>query len=328
MSKPVQATPKAAMASSTPKAARETTSKAPRAPSVAPSVAPSETPRIEESTIPEAAEEDAEAPKQRRRPRKLNRPPKSAQKAPEPDTVPAAEGAPPVSPTPINTELETLKGKVGELERQVEELYQKLSSANLKSPRRRGRGRRASGQAATPAEEKDEKEILDLQKQIADAEFELASIKGEETLSLLQDKLQERNQRQTGESKPKSKPQKLPPLPPNANRARGRPAAVRRAYSDEEAIEEIPRAGGPNVGAVPDSNGKVVTLSGSYRVPLPDGVTMEDVKKIQSGLSSASALARNLGQAYRASRPAQPVATESAGMLQQLHECARNANSL
>jgi len=69
-------------------------------------------------------------------------------------------------------------------------------------------------------------------------------------------------------------------------------------------VEEIPRSNGPAVEG--NKEGKAVTLSGSYRIPLPASVSMSDVRNIQSGIASAHAVARGFLDARRADAPQRP----------------------
>lgn len=64
-------------------------------------------------------------------------------------------------------------------------------------------------------------------------------------------------------------------------------------------MEEISRES-PGVEEAFDSEGRQITLSGSYRIPLPTSVSMADVKQIQSGVSAAQNVARSFLEQRRA----------------------------
>jgi hypothetical protein len=53
-------------------------------------------------------------------------------------------------------------------------------------------------------------------------------------------------------------------------------------------------------GTFPDNGNRSVTLSGSYRIPLPSSISLEDVRNVQSGITSAAVIARNLMEGARA----------------------------
>lgn len=173
----------------------------------------------------------------------------------------------------VNHELEALKSRVRGLEAKVEELYK---TSPGRSPRRRGKGRKGSNQAQ-PADPKPAN--------AADAadEAELQRLEGE-LASARQD------------------------LATASRPSRQRPA---RTASGGDDVEEVPRLNGPAVEG--DKDGKAVTLSGSYRIPLPASVSMSDVRNIQSGIASAHAVARGFLDARRADAPRSPPRRNSAG---------------
>ncbi|KAF2426169.1 hypothetical protein EJ08DRAFT_700083 [Tothia fuscella] len=59
---------------------------------------------------------------------------------------------------------------------------------------------------------------------------------------------------------------------------------------EDEDIEEIPRLQGPGL---EKRSSKQVTLSGSYRIPIPTAVSEHDLASIQRGISSAQNIARS-----------------------------------
>ena len=76
---------------------------------------------------------------------------------------------------------------------------------------------------------------------------------------------------------------------------------------DTEYVEEIPReAPGVNVGS-----DRQVTLSGSYRIPLPANLNPEDVKTIQSGVSAAQNVARSFLDQRRANQAMKQAQTDA-----------------
>lgn len=71
-----------------------------------------------------------------------------------------------------------------------------------------------------------------------------------------------------------------------------------RGASDEE-IEEIPRSEGPKCENT--SEKRTVSLTGNYKIPLPAALTTEDVRAIQSGITAAGSVAREITAAIRGS---------------------------
>lgn len=179
----------------------------------------------------------------------------------------------------MNHELEALKSRVRGLEAKVEELYK---TSPGRSPRRRGKGRKGSNQAqpADPAP---------ANAAAADAAAEAAN---DAELQRLEGELASARQDLATASRP----------------SRQRPA---RTASGGDDVEEVPRLSGPAVEG--DKDGKAVTLSGSYRIPLPASVSMSDVRNIQSGIASAHAVARGFLDARRADAPRSPPRRNSAG---------------
>lgn len=212
----------------------------------------------------------------RRKPRKLNKDP-----APTTPASTSKDKAPIDQPTP--TEIEALKSRVHGLEAKVEELYK---SGNLdrpgRSPRRRGKGRKASSQAQVPTlsspstkskvNDEDDDAIEDLPRANADSSVdELVRLEGE----------LETARKDLAAFQPR----------------------VKCAQDDdnEDDVEDIPRSD-------TTSTGRHVTLSGSYRIPLPASVSVDDVKHIQSGVSAAQNVARSFLEQRRAAvaSPARP----------------------
>ncbi|OCK80731.1 hypothetical protein K432DRAFT_381950 [Lepidopterella palustris CBS 459.81] len=202
-------------------------------------------------------------PSRRRRPRKLNRD--------QPDTA-AASGPSPEAGGIANNELEALKSRVRGLESKVEELYK--TSRLVRSPRRRGKGRKNSSQVGMAAGGTGVGNEM-----AADAGVGAGAgeTEGEEAeLRRLENELEMARLDLANASSPT------------------RPRVGRRVTSVDGDVEELPRIESPAVeedGAGRD--GKAVTLSGSYRIPLPASVSMADVKSIQNGISSAQSVARS-----------------------------------
>ncbi|KAI4652382.1 hypothetical protein J4E93_002584 [Alternaria ventricosa] len=209
----------------------------------------------------------AKTPK--KKPRKLNKEPISTSTEAAKPTVTSKTTADVPSPS----ELEALKSRVRGLEAKVEELYKAGAipdSRPGRSPRRRGKGRKASSTAQVPtlsttANESDSRvqEIADDEEEEADEE--LVRLEGE--LEVARQDLEHFNPRSQGA------------------KSRG-----------TEYIEEIDR----DVPGARAGTERQVTLSGSYRIPIPANVNLEDVKTIKSGVSAAQNVARSFLEQRRA----------------------------
>ncbi|ORY15272.1 hypothetical protein BCR34DRAFT_478164 [Clohesyomyces aquaticus] len=222
--------------------------------------------------------------RQRRRPRKLNKEPLTEPTKPAPsitatnDTTAAASTA----------ELEALKSRVRGLESKVEELYKTgpETRSGARSPRRRGKGRKGSSAQQVPtlsstapdAKTTDQPETAE---DIEEADEELTRLEGELEVA-----------RRDLESYPL------------VRKTGTRPRARRSASEDTEDVEEIPRESGPGVDSMAEMGDRHVTLSGSYRIPLPSKVSMKDVKSIQSGVSAAQNVARSFLEQRKAQQAA------------------------
>ena len=215
-----------------------------------------------------------DAPK--KKPRKLNK---------EPTSTPPTTSASKDAVTSEAAELEALKARVRGLEAKVEELYKTTpSTATPRSPRRRGKGRKNSSATTTATlgnlSQKKEQQIP-----AQDDEEE-----ADEELVRLEDELETARQ-------------DLALYNPTSSRPRTR----RTASEDTEYVEEIPRERpGVNVGS-----DKQVTLSGSYRIPLPANLNPEDVKTIQSGVSAAQNVARSFLDQRRANQALRTAQTDA-----------------
>ncbi|KAF2841161.1 hypothetical protein M501DRAFT_1013973 [Patellaria atrata CBS 101060] len=225
-----------------------------------PTRANSSTPQILDGTVSNTAITEQT---RRRRPRKLK-----INRLIDPPANSSVEKSSDNFPTPtpaLGTEIEVLKEKLQQVEGQVEDLYRRLSAASLKSPRRRGRKKKLNDQGEPQDPES-------LAKDIEAAQLEL------ETLLIAEAERSRTCSPHTASVRAKGIPEPSP---------------------DEE-IEEIVR--NDDLGTASDSAGNVrgLTLSGSYRLPLPTNVSMEHVRAIQNGISSANAVARGILDARRA----------------------------
>ncbi|KAJ4320097.1 hypothetical protein N0V94_003567 [Neodidymelliopsis sp. IMI 364377] len=202
----------------------------------------------------------------KRKPRKLNKEPTSTSTATAPATTPIEAAA----------ELEALKSRVRGLEAKVEELYKSTPSpanTSTRSPRRRGKGRKNSSSATTATLGNLAKDRQEQSTPLPN-EGEQEEEEADEELSRLEGELEVARQ----------------------DLARYRPSPRRTTTSDS--IEEIPRDG---PATTTDAN-RQVTLSGSYRIPLPATLNPEDVKTIQSGVSAAQNVARSFLDQRRANQ--------------------------
>jgi hypothetical protein len=205
---------------------------------------------------------------QKKKPRKLNKEPTSTPA----DTAKSA--ATNKSDVPSSSELEALKSRVRGLEAKVEELYKAGAipdSRPGRSPRRRGKGRKASSSAQVPTlnttvnDSNARVQELDDDDEEEEADEELVRLEGE--LEVARQDLEHYHPSTRG----------------------GRSGGA-------EYVEEINR-GSSGTSAGTD---RQVTLSGSYRIPIPANVNLEDVKTIKSGVSAAQNVARSFLEQRRA----------------------------
>ncbi|OSS44675.1 hypothetical protein B5807_10565 [Epicoccum nigrum] len=228
------------------------------------------------TTKPAAAAEPKDA-QPKRKPRKLNKEPSTATK-----DVPSTESA----------ELEALKSRVRGLEAKVEELYKSAPQAGAaaRSPRRRGKGRKTSSATTTATLGS---LARDKENQASSQVVEQDDEEADEELVRLEDELEHARQ-------------DLALFHPSGNAAAGqgqqRPRTRRSTADDAEHVEEIPR---DRPAAERPGVDRQVTLSGSYRIPLPATLNPEDVKTIQSGVAAAQNVARSFLDQRRANRGVQ-----------------------
>ncbi|KAF2011442.1 hypothetical protein BU24DRAFT_426526 [Aaosphaeria arxii CBS 175.79] len=210
--------------------------------------------------------------RQRRRPRKLNREPASQTPTESATNAPKIQNN--AASSAATSELEALKSRVRGLEAKVEELYNSgaADARSGRSPRRRGKKKSVSSQQVPTLSDiggttnaEDEEE----------ADEELVRLEGE-----LEDARRD-----------------LETYSP-------RPRRRRTTSDDSEFIEEIPR-NEPGVEDTVTSGDRQVTLTGSYRIPLPSSVSMKDVKSIQSGVTAAQNVAKSFLEQRRASQAVQ-----------------------
>jgi hypothetical protein len=213
----------------------------------------------------------------RRKPRKLNKDPTPAAAAPNPKAVPAEP--------PTSAEIEALKSRVRGLEAKVEDLYKTGSLERPgRSPRRRGKGRKASSTPQVPTlstsaskdnnDNDDDDDVEEIGR--GDTGEDDAGV---EELVRLEGELEVARQ-------------DLAAFRPR----KGRSTATVNDDDDED-VENVPRE---------NTNGRHVTLSGSYRIPLPASVSVDDVKHIQSGVSAAQNVARSFLDQRRAANTISP----------------------
>ncbi|KAF1994930.1 hypothetical protein P154DRAFT_567037 [Amniculicola lignicola CBS 123094] len=232
-----------------------------------------------DAPTPEPASASTGPNRQRRRPRKLVRDPVTETQT----TVPAEPTA--VKPTGTSqtastTELEALKSRVRGLEAKVEELYNSGATGQpARSPRRRGKGRKGSSATQVPTMSTLDPSTPRVEEVVEEEE------EADEELERLEDELEvaRRDLEAYGPS-------------------RARPRSKRTTSRETEYVEEIPR-GAPGVEVMSPAD-RQVTLTGSYRIPLPTSVNMEDVKTIQSGVTAAQNVARSFLEQRRARQAA------------------------
>jgi hypothetical protein len=209
---------------------------------------------------------DASSKTPRRKPRKLNKEPTPTTAAVESTNAKSA----PIEP-PTSAEIEALKSRVRGLEAKVEELYKSGSIDRPgRSPRRRGKGRKNSSQQQVPTLSNPRSKVDDDAdvEEIGRGDTAIEDEEGVEELVRLEGELESARQ----------------------DLAAFRPRKGRTTSADD--VEELPRE---------DTAGnRHVTLSGSYRIPLPASVSVDDVKNIQSGVSAAQNVARSFLEQRRA----------------------------
>jgi len=233
----------------------------------------------------------------RRKPRKLNKQPEGTSPAPVQNAgKPVApkntvsKTAPSNTPTTLvvsSAELDALKNRVRGLEAKVEELCRAG-----RSPRRRGKGKRKAS-VQTEAEEREGP-----QKGEDDEE------KVEEELDRLEGELEVAKQDLARHTKKASVFQETSQKRGYDNSDGG--VRLPDVENEDEYIEEIPRGGQEEVVSTGD---KLVTLTGSYRIPLPNSVRLEDVKSIQDGIASAQNIAKSFLEQKREGKTSQAPRT-------------------
>ncbi|KAH6642130.1 hypothetical protein C7974DRAFT_95874 [Boeremia exigua] len=260
---------------STPSTVQKATPSQPKATPSQPKAAASQ-PKPTPSTAPKPTTAQPKDAPPKRKPRKLNK---------EPTSTPTPSAAAKDPPFPSAAELEALKARVRGLEARVEDLYKAAPApsaatpaATPRSPRRRGKSRKTSSATTTATlgtlRDEREREQSGAVDEDADADADAyADADADAELGRLEDELAVAR---------RALALSQPPL--------------RHANADAD-VEDIPRDRGPAVGA-PD---RLVTLSGSYRIPLPASLNPADVATIQSGVAAARDVARSFMEQRRAS---------------------------
>ncbi|OAL46636.1 hypothetical protein IQ07DRAFT_683379 [Pyrenochaeta sp. DS3sAY3a] len=233
------------------------------------------------------APETSSTPKPRRKPRKLNKEPTPTQTTTASPPIPKNAAATEAAAT---IELEALKSRVRGLEAKVEQLYNTAEARNGRSPRRRGKPRKNSSATQVPSISTvtPSTRVLDVTDDAEQEEEDEAQAAAE--LVRLESELQVARQ-------------DLEAYVPQQQRRRRRDPVA--AAADDDDIEEIPREGvgsedASTRGAGNGNANRHVTLSGSYRIPLPASVSLDDVRTIQSGVSAAQNVARGFLEQRRA----------------------------
>ncbi|EDU48487.1 conserved hypothetical protein [Pyrenophora tritici-repentis Pt-1C-BFP] len=211
---------------------------------------------------------------QKRKPRKLNKEPTSTLTDTTKPPTPTKTSA----DVPTASDLEALKSRVRGLEAKVEELYRAGAISDSRpgrSPRRRGKGRKTSSATQVPTlstssrvqevddDDDDVEEVVQVQEE-EEADEELVRLEGELEVA-----------RQDLESY--------------------RPRTRHTTSNATSGVEEVDRS-------ATGGTGRQVTLSGSYRIPIPANVNLEDVQTIKSGVSAAQNVARSFLEQRRALR--------------------------
>jgi len=237
------------------------------------------------ATAPKATPSQPKDAPPKRKPRKLNKEPTPTSNAPE-------KGL-----STDNAELEALKSRVRGLEAKVEELYKSTPTSGSgvaapRSPRRRGKGRKTSSSTTTAtlsnlAGKRDKEGQQQQQQQQQDTAVDDEE-EADEELDRLESELEVARQDLA----------LYHPGGGGTGQATGRPRARRSGSEDADDVEEVPRER-PGVQVGSD---RQVTLSGSYRIPLPATLNPEDVKTIQSGVTAAQNVARSFLDQRRASQ--------------------------
>ncbi|KAL6709201.1 hypothetical protein ACN47E_002017 [Coniothyrium glycines] len=220
--------------------------------------------------------------KPRRKPRKLNQEPAPVtSKSTVSNTPVKSDITNQTAAAAATAELDALKARVRGLEAKVEELYKSNTNDTrcARSPRRRGKGRKTSSAREIPT-------ISSLTSQSASVEDvdddNIGASEAEEELVRLEDELSSARR----------------------DLELYRPRKHRTVYGETDDVEEIPREG-PAGAQQQGMESRQVTLSGSYRIPIPANVSVDDVKNIQSGVTAAQNVARSFLEQRRAARAEQ-----------------------
>ncbi|KAI8932095.1 hypothetical protein NX059_010980 [Plenodomus lindquistii] len=254
----------------------------------------------------------------RRKPRKLNKDAPSVQTS-ETTNVPAA--APINFPQNPTAELDALKSRVRGLEAKVEALYDSNTSTSTKphasrSPRRRGKGRKATSSTQIPT--------LNTLPEARPSQYQGANDAQAQAEEEAEEEADEELVRLEGELEVARQDLDSYPLRTHAD-------SDNDDDDDDAVVEEIPRRGSASANASARraqttmiQGDKQVTLSGSYRIPIPTNVSVEDVKTIKSGVSAAQNVARSFLEQRRARAAAASAETKSS---QQQHSASSSSST-
>jgi hypothetical protein len=237
--------------------------------------------RLPQNDAEPVGAEATPAPKRKRRPKKITNKAEE-QTGKRIETVPAQKS------TDVTVEVKALKSKVQEIEAQVQEILLR-PAAPTKSARRRARQQKgaASSAASTGNEPDDTTEEKDAESHEATTA----------NLQRLQDELKDAQEELV------------------ALRDKKAAAASTSQPEEEDDVEDIPRIHGPGLVETqrPRPLGRAVTLSGSYRIPIPVNVTDSDFDAISKGIRSAQNIARSFIDSSAESRrvPDRPAQASS-----------------
>ena len=184
--------------------------------------------------------------------------------------------APHTSTNDVTVEVKALKSKVSEIEAQVQEiLLRPASQGPTKTARRRTRNQKGASSGATSSLE----DTADVQSN----EALEAQSQATNELEKLQDEL-------------KGAQEELVALKAKDKKSVSTASEhVEKPKDNDDEVEDIPRTHDPGLmeSQRPRPLGRAVTLSGSYRIPIPVSVSDADFDAISRGIRSAQTIARS-----------------------------------
>ncbi|KIW03046.1 uncharacterized protein PV09_05698 [Verruconis gallopava] len=240
--------------------------------------------------LPEEINEDATgaATASSRSGRRKRRPKRNGGKH-EAEPTSAQQASTATSEFAIVVEVQALKSKVYEIEQQVREILLRPQGPP-KSARRRQRHQKGQRASTPPAEEAAEARAAEDAALASHARDELRRLQRE--LDAAQSELLSLRAREESPSRP----------------GPGRGA-------DDDGAEEIPRLQDPGVEVRrPRPLGRAITLTGSYRIPLPVDVSSEDLDAIGRGIRSAQNVARSFISDFEHARALGAAASSSSSL--------------